>query len=117
MVLGVACEGVMAAVAELSLPSIGDRSVEQSCSPNVSQEVLFGIFRSLHTLAGRVSAGLWECWYGNPPAPPFSSSGGGAGGGGAGRGPCGLGTSESCVGPGRSNGGRGGAGAQTPGWE
>ncbi|XP_024407072.3 MAP3K12-binding inhibitory protein 1 isoform X3 [Desmodus rotundus] len=45
----------MAAVAEPSLPRIGDRSVEQSCSPNVSQEVLFGIFRSLHTLAGRLN--------------------------------------------------------------
>ena len=59
-VAGVACKGVMAAVAELSLPSIGDSSLERSCSPNLSQEVLCEIFRSLHTLAGQVSGGLWE---------------------------------------------------------
>ncbi|XP_037019896.2 MAP3K12-binding inhibitory protein 1 isoform X4 [Artibeus jamaicensis] len=45
----------MAAVAELSLPCAGDRSLEQSCSPNLSQEVLFEIFRSLHTLAGQLN--------------------------------------------------------------
>ncbi|KAF6131397.1 MAP3K12 binding inhibitory protein 1 [Phyllostomus discolor] len=55
MVLGAACEGVMAAVAELSLPCTGDRSLEQSCSPSLSQEVLFEIFRSLHTLAGQLN--------------------------------------------------------------
>lgn len=59
-VAGAACKGVMAAVAELSLPSIGDSSLERSCSPNLSQEVLCEIFRSLHTLAGQVSGGLWE---------------------------------------------------------
>lgn len=66
--MGAACEGVMAAAAELSRPSIGDRSLEQSCSPNLSQEVLCEIFRSLHTLAGQVSDGLWEWGYGNHPA-------------------------------------------------
>ncbi|XP_017519670.1 MAP3K12-binding inhibitory protein 1 isoform X3 [Manis javanica] len=45
----------MAAVAELSLPSIGDSSLERSCSPNLSQEVLCEIFRSLHTLAGQLN--------------------------------------------------------------
>ncbi|XP_036912332.1 MAP3K12-binding inhibitory protein 1 isoform X2 [Sturnira hondurensis] len=45
----------MAAVAELSLPCTGDRSLEQSCSRNLSQEVLFEIFRSLHTLAGQLN--------------------------------------------------------------
>ncbi|XP_019604719.2 MAP3K12-binding inhibitory protein 1 isoform X2 [Rhinolophus sinicus] len=45
----------MAAAAELSRPSIGDRSLEQSCSPNLSQEVLCEIFRSLHTLAGQLN--------------------------------------------------------------
>ncbi|KAF6351767.1 MAP3K12 binding inhibitory protein 1 [Rhinolophus ferrumequinum] len=45
----------MAAATELSRPSIGDRSLEQSCSPNLSQEVLCEIFRSLHTLAGQLN--------------------------------------------------------------
>ncbi|XP_066198264.1 MAP3K12-binding inhibitory protein 1 isoform X3 [Saccopteryx leptura] len=40
----------MAVAAELGRACIGDRSLEQSCSP---QEVLFEIFRSLHTLAGQ----------------------------------------------------------------
>lgn len=72
MVVGAACEGVMAAAAELSRPIIGERSLEQSCSPNLSQEVLCEIFRSLHTLAGQVSDGLWEEGNGNRPAPlPF----------------------------------------------
>ena len=53
--VGGGCEGVMAAVAELSLPCTADRSLEQRCSPSVSQEVLFGILRSLHTLAGRLN--------------------------------------------------------------
>ncbi|VFV31109.1 map3k12 binding inhibitory protein isoform cra_c [Lynx pardinus] len=39
VVAGVACEGVMAAVAELSRSSSGDRSLERSCSPNLSQEL------------------------------------------------------------------------------
>lgn len=74
MVVGAACEGVMAAAAELSRPTIGDRSLEQSCSPNLSQEVLCEIFRSLRTLAGQVSGGLWGEGYGNRPAPlPFFS--------------------------------------------
>ena len=60
MVAGVACEGVMAAVAELSRSSSGDRNLERSCSPNLSQEVLCEIFRSLHSLVGQVSGGLWE---------------------------------------------------------
>nr|KAF6485860.1 MAP3K12 binding inhibitory protein 1 [Rousettus aegyptiacus] len=45
----------MAAAAELSRPTIGDRSLEQSCSPNLSQEVLCEIFRSLRTLAGQLN--------------------------------------------------------------
>ncbi|KAM7155969.1 MAP3K12-binding inhibitory protein 1 isoform 1-T1 [Molossus nigricans] len=45
----------MAAAAELSRPCVSDRSLEQSCSPNLSQEVLFEIFRSLHTLAGQLN--------------------------------------------------------------
>ncbi|XP_029806649.1 MAP3K12-binding inhibitory protein 1 isoform X5 [Suricata suricatta] len=45
----------MAAVAELSRSSSGDRSLERSCSPNVSQEVLCEIFRSLHSLVGQLN--------------------------------------------------------------
>ncbi|KAM5242393.1 MAP3K12-binding inhibitory protein 1 isoform 1-T1 [Hipposideros larvatus] len=45
----------MAAAAELSRSSIGDRSLEHSCSPNLSQEVLCETFRSLHTLAGQLN--------------------------------------------------------------
>lgn len=59
----------MAAAAELSRPSLDDRSREPGCSPNVSQEVLCETFRSLHTLAGQVSDGLWEEGYGNRPVP------------------------------------------------
>ncbi|VFV31108.1 map3k12-binding inhibitory protein [Lynx pardinus] len=55
VVAGVACEGVMAAVAELSRSSSGDRSLERSCSPNLSQEVLCEIFRSLHSLVGQLN--------------------------------------------------------------
>ncbi|XP_069882843.1 MAP3K12-binding inhibitory protein 1 isoform X1 [Dipodomys merriami] len=45
----------MAAAAELSFPSNGDRDLERSCSPHLSQEVLCEIFRSLHTLAGQLN--------------------------------------------------------------
>ena len=60
VVAGVACEGVMAAAVELSLSNSGDRSLERSCSPSLSQEVLSEIFRSLHSLVGQVSGDLWE---------------------------------------------------------
>ncbi|XP_025298337.1 MAP3K12-binding inhibitory protein 1 isoform X9 [Canis lupus baileyi] len=43
----------MAAAVELSRSSSGDRSPERSCSPNLSQEVLREIFRSLHSLVGQ----------------------------------------------------------------
>ncbi|EPY79236.1 MAP3K12-binding inhibitory protein 1 [Camelus ferus] len=43
----------MAAAAELSLPTIGERNLERSCSPNLSREVVCEVFRSLHTLAGQ----------------------------------------------------------------
>ncbi|MBV97068.1 MAP3K12-binding inhibitory protein 1, partial [Eschrichtius robustus] len=63
---GVGCEGssvlaeaayesVMATAAELSRPTVGDRSLERSCSPNLSQEVVCEVFRSLHTLAGQLN--------------------------------------------------------------
>ncbi|XP_006891623.1 PREDICTED: MAP3K12-binding inhibitory protein 1-like isoform X2 [Elephantulus edwardii] len=45
----------MAAAAELSCPSSSDRSLERSCSPNLSREVLFETFRSLITLAGQLN--------------------------------------------------------------
>ncbi|XP_003471941.1 MAP3K12-binding inhibitory protein 1 isoform X1 [Cavia porcellus] len=45
----------MAAATDLSCPNSNDRSLEQSCSPNVSREVLCEIFRSLHTLAGQLN--------------------------------------------------------------
>ncbi|XP_045865356.1 MAP3K12-binding inhibitory protein 1 isoform X6 [Meles meles] len=45
----------MAAAVELSLSSSGDRSLERSCSPNLSQEVLCEIFRSLHSLVGQLN--------------------------------------------------------------
>lgn len=45
----------MAAAAEHRRPCVGDRSLEQSCSPSLSQEVLFEVFRSLHTLAGQLN--------------------------------------------------------------
>ncbi|XP_045424447.1 MAP3K12-binding inhibitory protein 1 isoform X1 [Lemur catta] len=45
----------MAAATELSLPSSGDRSLERSCSPSVSREVLCEVFRSLHALPGKLS--------------------------------------------------------------
>ncbi|XP_028351734.1 MAP3K12-binding inhibitory protein 1 isoform X3 [Physeter macrocephalus] len=45
----------MATAAELSRPTIGDRSLERSCSPNLSQEVVCEVFRSLHTLAGQLN--------------------------------------------------------------
>ncbi|XP_047592632.1 MAP3K12-binding inhibitory protein 1 isoform X1 [Lutra lutra] len=45
----------MAAAIELSLSSSGDRSLERSCSPNLSQEVLCEIFRSLHSLVGQLN--------------------------------------------------------------
>lgn len=60
VLVGVAYESVMAAAAELSRATLGDRSMERSCSPNLSQEVVCEVFRSLHTLAGQVSGGLWE---------------------------------------------------------
>ena len=70
VLVGVAYESVMAAAAELSRATLGDRSMERSCSPNLSQEVVCEVFRSLHTLAGQVSGGLWEEGSGNRPAPP-----------------------------------------------
>ncbi|XP_025298334.1 MAP3K12-binding inhibitory protein 1 isoform X5 [Vulpes vulpes] len=45
----------MAAAVELSRSSSGDRSPERSCSPNLSQEVLREIFRSLHSLVGQLN--------------------------------------------------------------
>ncbi|XP_054572533.1 MAP3K12-binding inhibitory protein 1 isoform X4 [Eptesicus fuscus] len=45
----------MAAAAEHRRPGVGDRSLEPSCSPSLSQEVLFEVFRSLHTLAGQLN--------------------------------------------------------------
>nr|XP_054304658.1 MAP3K12-binding inhibitory protein 1 isoform X3 [Pongo pygmaeus] len=45
----------MAAATELSRPSSGDRSLERRCSPNLSREVLYEIFRSLHTLVGQLN--------------------------------------------------------------
>lgn len=45
----------MAAAAEHRRPCVGDRSLEQSGSPSLSQEVLFEVFRSLHTLAGQLN--------------------------------------------------------------
>ncbi|XP_054369649.1 MAP3K12-binding inhibitory protein 1 isoform X6 [Mirounga angustirostris] len=45
----------MAAAVELSRSSNGDRSLERSCSPNLSQEVLCEFFRSLHSLVGQLN--------------------------------------------------------------
>ncbi|XP_006152431.1 MAP3K12-binding inhibitory protein 1 isoform X2 [Tupaia chinensis] len=45
----------MAAATELNSQSRGDRSLERSCSPSLSQEVLCEIFRSLHTLVGQLN--------------------------------------------------------------
>ncbi|XP_055147480.1 MAP3K12-binding inhibitory protein 1 isoform X1 [Symphalangus syndactylus] len=45
----------MAAATELSRPSSGDRSLERRCSPHLSREVLYEIFRSLHTLVGQLN--------------------------------------------------------------
>ncbi|XP_045655806.1 MAP3K12-binding inhibitory protein 1 isoform X1 [Ursus americanus] len=45
----------MAAAVELSRSSSGDRNLERSCSPNLSQEVLCEIFRSLHSLVGQLN--------------------------------------------------------------
>ncbi|XP_018865757.1 MAP3K12-binding inhibitory protein 1 isoform X3 [Gorilla gorilla gorilla] len=45
----------MAAATELNRPSSGDRSLERRCSPNLSREVLYEIFRSLHTLVGQLN--------------------------------------------------------------
>ncbi|XP_036308036.1 MAP3K12-binding inhibitory protein 1 isoform X3 [Pipistrellus kuhlii] len=45
----------MAAAAEHGRPCVGDRSLEQSRSPSLSQEVLCEVFRSLHTLAGQLN--------------------------------------------------------------
>lgn len=94
---GAAYESVMATAAELSRPTIGDRSLERSCSPNLSQEVVCEVFRSLHTLAGQVSGGLWEKGSGNRLAPPPFFPRAEAGGSGGLRG----------VGPGASSRGRG----------
>ncbi|XP_006043898.2 MAP3K12-binding inhibitory protein 1 isoform X4 [Bubalus kerabau] len=43
----------MAAAAEPSRPTIGDRSLERSCSPSLSREIVCEVFRSLHNLAGQ----------------------------------------------------------------
>ena len=70
---GAASESVMAAAAELSRPTIGDRSLEQSCSPSLSREIVCEVFRSLHNLAGQVSDVLWSRGLGTGlPLPPFS---------------------------------------------
>uniref|UniRef100_A0A2K6F6J7 MAP3K12 binding inhibitory protein 1 n=1 Tax=Propithecus coquereli TaxID=379532 RepID=A0A2K6F6J7_PROCO len=45
----------MAAATELSRPSSGDESLERSCSPTLSREVLCEVFRSLHALPGKLS--------------------------------------------------------------
>lgn len=45
----------MAAASEHRRQCVGDRNLEQSCSPNLSQEVLFEVLRSLHTLAGQLN--------------------------------------------------------------
>ncbi|XP_002929142.3 MAP3K12-binding inhibitory protein 1 isoform X1 [Ailuropoda melanoleuca] len=45
----------MAAAVELTRSSSGDRNLERSCSPNLSQEVLCEIFRSLHSLVGQLN--------------------------------------------------------------
>lgn len=73
----------MAAAAELSRPCVSDRSLEQSCSPNLSQEVLFEVFRSLHTLAGQVSDACGSRGTGTtrPLLFPLAEPGGGAGAG------------------------------------
>ncbi|XP_005267813.1 MAP3K12-binding inhibitory protein 1 isoform X3 [Homo sapiens] len=44
----------MAAATELNRPSSGDRNLERRCRPNLSREVLYEIFRSLHTLVGQL---------------------------------------------------------------
>ncbi|XP_010815467.1 PREDICTED: MAP3K12-binding inhibitory protein 1 isoform X4 [Bison bison bison] len=45
----------MAAAAELSRPTIGDRGLERSCSPSLSREIVCEVFRSLHNLAGQLN--------------------------------------------------------------
>nr|XP_015308701.2 MAP3K12-binding inhibitory protein 1 isoform X6 [Macaca fascicularis] len=45
----------MAAATELSRPNSGDRSLERRCSPSLSREVLYEIFRSLQTLVGQLN--------------------------------------------------------------
>ncbi|XP_070334124.1 MAP3K12-binding inhibitory protein 1 isoform X8 [Odocoileus virginianus] len=45
----------MAAAAELSRPTIGDRSLERSCSPNLSRDIVCEVFRSLQNLAGQLN--------------------------------------------------------------
>lgn len=70
---GAASESVMAAAAELSRPTIGDRGLERSCSPSLSREIVCEVFRSLHNLAGQVSEVLWSRGLGSGlPLPPFS---------------------------------------------
>lgn len=102
---GAACEGVMAAATELSHPSSSghpsssDSSLEGSCSPNLSLEVLCEVFRSLHTLAGQVSGGTVHRAFGSPHSRPLSLQWGGGGecwGEGFGRE-----AAEDCLGAGR----------------
>ncbi|XP_043345990.1 MAP3K12-binding inhibitory protein 1 isoform X3 [Cervus elaphus] len=45
----------MAAAAELSRPTIGDRSLERSCSPSLSRDIVCEVFRSLQNLAGQLN--------------------------------------------------------------
>ncbi|XP_053449826.1 MAP3K12-binding inhibitory protein 1 isoform X2 [Nycticebus coucang] len=45
----------MAAATDLSRPSSDDSMLERSCRPNLSQEVLCKVFRSLHALAEKLS--------------------------------------------------------------
>ncbi|XP_065762312.1 MAP3K12-binding inhibitory protein 1 isoform X4 [Muntiacus reevesi] len=45
----------MAAAAELSRPTIGDRNLERSCSPNLSRDIVCEVFRSLQNLAGQLN--------------------------------------------------------------
>ncbi|XP_070321331.1 LOW QUALITY PROTEIN: MAP3K12-binding inhibitory protein 1-like [Odocoileus virginianus] len=53
VLVGAASESVMAAAAELSHPTISDRSLERSCSPNLSRDIVCEVFRSLQNLAGQ----------------------------------------------------------------
>lgn len=53
--LGARREGVMAAAAEHSSSSSGERNLERSSSPLLTREVLCELFRSLHILTGQLN--------------------------------------------------------------